>query len=60
MEDKDDMVPTSTAIAPNRRKGSGRPRGTYILKQNVVDCVKDYLNYSGTAAHARRREDIAR
>ena len=58
MEQKPNMVPI--AIHSSRKKGSGRPEGSYMLGDDVVELVKSYLNYSQTAAHERRRDDVAR
>lgn len=41
-----------------RSKGSGRPKGTFLLKEDVISEVRKFMDYAGTAAHLRRLKII--
>ena len=43
-----DMQKSETHIPVSERNiGSGRPRGSYIIKDDVIQAVKDFLAYAG-------------
>ena len=51
-------VPTSV---PQKRQGkSGRLKGSFVLREHMVEAVKEYMDYCCLPAHERRREDVAR
>ena len=52
-------IKKSDKIIPvGRYKGSGRPAGSYKLREEVVSEVKKFIEYAGIPAHERRREDV--
>ena len=46
---------------PKRQVGSGRPKGSFKLKDPaILRAVEEYMTLAGCGAHSRRREDIAK
>ena len=44
---------------PKRPVGSGRPKGSFKLKDPaILRAVEEYITLAGCVAHSRRREDI--